>query len=233
MFRRLFFLWLVVDWVLQYFVRNLDRSKFCAMRCWGRGLCKLSHNIFCICVLSSIDFVQQILVVKLCPYKNIECVLHILFVFYAVYLYFTPEVDFVQKIWGWFCMWNHVISKLHISGSLSRKSLPSRANRWPFAETWWSHICISILSFVIKTQKLSTRLIIIIWLKAPPHPDVDFSRSWKVPKSRNQFAHAINDGEKLHQFAVINGKQSPLKTLFYHSVSILWLKLKARTHGKL
>ena len=34
-----------------------------------------------------------------------------------------------------------------------------------------------------------------------------------MPKSRNQFARAINDGEKLHQFAVINDKQSPLKTL--------------------
>ena len=40
----------------------------------------------------------------------------------------------------------------------------------------------------------------------PPHPHSDFSRSWKVPKSRNQFAGAINDGEKLHQFAVINDK---------------------------
>ena len=145
----------IAGWLsLTIFCQKSWQEQILCKEVLRKGVCKLSYYIFCICVLSSIDFVQQILVVKLCPYKNIECVLHILFVFYAVYLYFMPEVDFVQKIWGWFCMWNHVISKLHISGSLSRKSLPSRANRWPFAETWWSHICISIcfLSILIKPQ---------------------------------------------------------------------------------
>ena len=134
-------------------------------------------------------------------------------------------VDFVQKSGeGGFCMWNHVISKLHISGSLSRKSCK------PLTFSWWSHICIWYLYLEddFLSQDEGDHHHLIEKLLPPPHPD--FCWSWKVPKSWNQFAGVRS--MIWRKIAPICGDQWETITVlnsFYYCANLLWFKVKART----